>query len=683
MSHPQSHQSREIAFVRHASAEEYATFVQAWTSLHSYADRARTKAWLLRCRAKFVQDYPDLRDWFAAPLAERVGRLYQEDTNHASCPSSYRARHYLTFLALRGYTTFDWDWLIATHHLVLEPFLPVLGYPTTLSCLVETAVNLGYEWKDARMTLQWAVSRVLLHLGSPHQHDIRATHLAEFEQAVACFGDRSDVAHFFGSHERYQQGIREEYLTGIHLLQTVLYHQGQIDAEPYRVTHQVPLRLPVKPQMEDVAARYLAVRRLTDQPGTIQTGKRALLKFIDWLAQTHPMIESWADVSRDHVMQYAESLHTMISKRGRPFAIATKHSLLCWLSVFFQDTISWEWEGVPNHPPLLHCDLPKLPKSFPRYIPQGELEQLMPAIRALDCPYQRTALLIARWCGARREEIQRLGVDCLDSYPDGTPRLRIPAGKTKKERIVPLNEEAADAIRLLQNERKGERGLRDRQTGVATRYLFMHHGRLISTKYLFEDALKKVCRASGLLTVDNKVLITAHRFRHTVGTQLAQRGARLRTIQKILGHESVEMALVYIGLTDEDVRQDYQSVLGPDALIAGPGAKLVRSGELAEAEIRWIKEHYFQTELELGRCLRLPQEGPCECDLYLTCARFVTSPAYAPRLRRRRQVEQELIEDARQHGWQREVERHRRTLRRLEQLLTDLGESIDGALARD
>jgi integrase len=353
------------------------------------------------------------------------------------------------------------------------------------------------------------------------------------------------------------------------------------------------------------------------------------------------------------------------------------------LSVFFQNTISWEWEDVPNRPPLLHGDLPKLPKSIPRYIPQQELDQLMPAIRALDCPYQRAALLIARWCGARREEIQRLGVDCLDSYPDGTPRLRIPAGKTKKERIVPLNEEAADAIRLLQNERKGERGLRDRQTGVETRYLFMHHGRLISTKYLFEDALKKVCRASGLLTVDNKVLITAHRFRHTVGTQLAQRGARLRTIQKILGHESVEMALVYIGLTDEDVRQDYQSVLGPDALIAGPGTKLVRSGELAEAEIRWIKEHYFQTELELGRCLRLPQEGPCECDLYLTCAKFVTSPAYAPRLRRRRRVEQELIEDARQHGWQREVERHRCTMRRLEQLLTDLGESIDGALAID
>jgi integrase len=74
----------------------------------------------------------------------------------------------------------------------------------------------------------------------------------------------------------------------------------------------------------------------------------------------------------------------------------------------------------------------------------------MDAISALQCPFQWTALLIARWSGARRDEICRLHLDCLDVYPDGTPRLRIPAGKTKRERLVPLNEEAATAIRDLQ-----------------------------------------------------------------------------------------------------------------------------------------------------------------------------------------------------------------------------------------
>ncbi len=56
----------------------------------------------------------------------------------------------------------------------------------------------------------------------------------------------------------------------------------------------------------------------------------------------------------------------------------------------------------------------------------------------------------------------------------------------------------------------------------------------------------------------------------------------------------------------------------------------------------------------------------------------MTAPAYAPRLRCRRRIEQELREDARQHGWQREVERHQCTMKRIEQLLIDLGQPLDG-----
>ena len=55
-------------------------------------------------------------------------------------------------------------------------------------------------------------------------------------------------------------------------------------------------------------------------------------------------------------------------------------------------------------------------------------------------------------------------------------------------------------------------------------------------------------------------------------------------------------------------------------------------GGLSADEMDWIKTNFFKTELELGHCLRLPQEGPCECDLYLTCAKFVTTTEYAPRL---------------------------------------------------
>ncbi len=211
----------------------------------------------------------------------------------------------------------------------------------------------------------------------------------------------------------------------------------------------------------------------------------------------------------------------------------------------------------------------------------------------------------------------------------------------------------------------------------------MYRGKLLSTRYLFDAPLTETCQATGLTTSDGKRLISPHRFRHTVGTQLAEKGAKLRTIMSVLGHSSVGMSMVYAYISDQEVLKDYQSVLGPGATIAGPCADTLRAGSLSADAVDWLKTNFLKTELELGHCLRLPQEGPCECDLYLSCAKFVTTSEYAPRLRRRRTRELELVEDATLHGWQREVERHQCTIRRIEQLLADLGEPLDGLEATD
>ena len=109
---------------------------------------------------------------------------------------------------------------------------------------------------------------------------------------------------------------------------------------------------------------------------------------------------------------------------------------------------------------------------MPRFIPDHELDQLMPIIEAISCPFQRAALLAARWSGARRGEIRRLPLDCLDRYPDGTPRLRLPAGKTYKERMVPIHQDAADALQTVIDMRKQchDRPFIDERTGEPFAY---------------------------------------------------------------------------------------------------------------------------------------------------------------------------------------------------------------------
>jgi hypothetical protein len=88
---------------KHASVEEYAAFVRRY--LPNKGSHKRPMTW----RDQFVRRYPDLQEWFRAPLTERMGRLYGEPTAALTKPTSYWGRPYLCFLALRGYAQLDWE----------------------------------------------------------------------------------------------------------------------------------------------------------------------------------------------------------------------------------------------------------------------------------------------------------------------------------------------------------------------------------------------------------------------------------------------------------------------------------------------------------------------------------------------------------------------------------------------
>lgn len=543
--------------------------------------------------------------------------------------------------------------------------------------LVDEGVRIGYKRRSTTAKLSRIMKALYLHHLAPGVTEISAEDVAAFEEAIVAFGQRPDLATFFESAETYRR-VAKQYRQAVYSLRLVLYHRGKIAAPPDR-TPSRPKRMILRPRMNALLERYLWARQVQyARPATITKIGCDVRRFIHWLSCEHPDLESFSEVTRDHVLSYSASLETALSPRtARPLTVESKITRLSSLSVFFQDTTAWGWEEAPLRPLLGARDLPKRPKRIPRYIPADQLGKLLPAVRRLACPFQRAALIIARWSGARRSEIRNLDLDCLDAYPDGAARLRIPVGKGKSERLVPLHEEAAAAIRDLQQIAVAVRGFREDQTGAETRRLFVHRGLLLSTSHLFETALERVCTQAGLIDQDGKPMITAHRFRHTVGTDLAEGGARLHTIMKMLGHTSTEMTLVYAHISDKVIAEDYQKVLGPGAELAGPLAEQLRAGTLSKESVEWLKTNFFKTELELGHCLRLPQEGPCECDLYLSCAKFVTTKEYAPRLRSRRLRELELIEDAISQGWDREVERHRCAAKRIEQLLEELGEPLE------
>lgn len=613
----------------------------------------------LRAYRSFVSAYPDLKSWFDAPLAQR---LREVEEGGSATPRTLLIRPYLLFLVNTERAALDWPWIIGSRR---HPCRAV-GLPEPIAALIDRldkkAAELGLASGSGGPIRRWVK---YLHLAGWRPDDGLDQGLDEATWAVEAFGARADLRELAAADD--WPGRARQIRSELFKIRGVAFHLGLAKAPPAR-----RVRAPTGPIYRPPTAMAVLIDRyrqtriaLGIMPSTAVRNDVALRRFAAWAVSRYDL-SSFAEVTRDQVLEYLASRRGTFESQISDFSV---------LNVFFRQVTGWGWEEAPARPLLVDMDLPKRPTRLPRYIPADQLELLLGAIRALECPLQQAALLTARWSGARRSEIRWLEVDCLDSFSDGTPRLRIPAGKTRTERMVPLHPEAAAALRRLSPMAHRHRGYRDPHGRVAKR-LFVKAGRLCSNAYLFDEPLARITVALGIEERGAGLAITAHRFRHTVGTELAEGGARLHTIMKMLGHTSTGMTLVYAHISDQALKADYAKVLGPGAVVAGGLADALRRGSMSPLSVDWLKKNFFRTELELGHCLRLPEEGPCECDLYLSCAKFVTTPEYAPRLRERRTRELELIDDARSAGWAREVERHECTVRRIDQLLADLGEPV-------
>ena len=148
--------------------------------------------------------------------------------------------------------------------------------------------------------------------------------------------------------------------------------------------------------------------------------------------------------------------------------------------------------------------------------------------------------------------------------------------------------------------------------------IFVVRGKLLSKSLLFDMALAKACTAARLVDSAGKATITAHRFRHTIGTQLAEGG--LATAPRTPACRT---------------RRSNSSTKTPWTATRTrrharwPGRGRLREHRLDPEAVSWLQTNFLKTELELGHCLRTPAEGPCECDLVLTCSKFLTTSDYA------------------------------------------------------
>ena len=672
----------------HASEREY----KSWLDEHVVHPTLRWQKMVVYRR--FVGSFPDLADWFGAALDRRLGFTGGPSWAQGRT-KTHEAIGYLAYLSLVKRISLDYEFLLARQFTRLLSDAgggSGLGVDrSTLESWVARLVQLGYAESGARAHLTWAVTRILLHRGDPDLGAITSSDLYTLADAIRRFGSRKDFTALRAvMHPRVPvaadaaDGYVNNHLNKVHATHVLLYNIGQVAEKPtWGTTPNTNtwsdrlLPEPCPAPIRVVVERYLRLRLEAkfDRPQTVRLARESLRRFINWLGAEHPDIDNLARVDRSIGEEYLKWLPTYLSKNtGKPLAVTTLKHEVNALAAFCRDTAVWGWTDVPGKPLFTLRDTPRRPEAIPRFLPAHELEAVATAINEVEDPRQKAALLLVRWSGARRDEIRRLTTDCLDAYSDGHPRLRLPVGKGHSERIIPLHPEAANALQEVIDLTRAQRAIarRDDSVGKAVNHVFLRRGKLISATTLFDKPLRDICLKLGLVTADGLSAVSAHRFRHTVGTQLAEGGARIQTIMAVLGHRSANMAMIYARISDPEVRRQYENALASGQRIAGPAADALLNGTLDGDAVHWLQTNFLKTQLELGHCLRLPAEGPCECDLALTCPKFLTTSEYAPRLRARKETEEILIADARTRGWEREVERHEATRRRLTMLLAEI-----------
>ncbi len=207
--------------------------------------------------------------------------------------------------------------------------------------------------------------------------------------------------------------------------------------------------------------------------------------------------------------------------------------------------------GIVEANPMQLIRTPKQPKRLPKAITVDQIERLLaaPDDHTLLGSRDRAILETLYSTGIRVSELVGINRGDLDE----TGEAIIIRGKGRKERIVPLGSHALAALRQYITILDGE-VLRNGGSVEDKSPLFVNkHGGRLSTRSV-RRKVSKYLREAGL-----DPTISPHTLRHSFATHLLDNGADLRSVQELLGHQSLSTTQIYTHLTTKRMREAYDN----------------------------------------------------------------------------------------------------------------------------
>ncbi|HWB19538.1 MAG TPA: tyrosine recombinase XerC [Phycisphaerales bacterium] len=201
--------------------------------------------------------------------------------------------------------------------------------------------------------------------------------------------------------------------------------------------------------------------------------------------------------------------------------------------------------------PMVLIRTPRQNKRLPKAINVEQVEKLLsaPDTNTLLGARDRAILETLYSTGIRVSELVAINRNDIDDAGESL----IVRGKGRKERIVPLGSHALSALRAYMTMLENERGRLGLSNNSDSPLFINKHGTRLSTR----SVRRKVSKY--LVTAGLDPDISPHTLRHSFATHLLDNGADLRSVQELLGHQSLSTTQVYTHLTSQRMRDAYDA----------------------------------------------------------------------------------------------------------------------------
>ena len=220
---------------------------------------------------------------------------------------------------------------------------------------------------------------------------------------------------------------------------------------------------------------------------------------------------------------------------------SSQSRIISGIKAFFRYLIL---ENIISNDPSSLIEGPKKGLKIPETLSIEEIDQIINAIDLSHPQGQHNKAIIETLygCGLRVSELINLKMSNWYKK-DGFIKV---IGKGDKERLIPMGNITAKVLNIYVNEVRCHLSIQKGQED----YIFLSkRGKHLSRISIF-NIVKELAEKAQI-----KKNISPHTFRHSFATELIERGANLRAVQEMLGHESITTTQLYTHINKEFLRQ--------------------------------------------------------------------------------------------------------------------------------